>query len=101
MRLADAHLHCGEPDFGLALSVSTAERGTEMKDDITKAIISGNYLDAYWALKRQPPDQVREALDTLDPATLAAFVAGLINEWYRLRAALDAANEALDIDSDF
>ena len=67
-------------------------------DDITRAVVYGNYLDLYWATKRHPHDQVREALAALDAATLATFVVGLINEWYRLQAALDAANEALDIE---
>jgi hypothetical protein len=73
-------------------------RETEMNaDDITRAVVSGNYLDFYWALKRHPPQQVWQVLVKLDAATGMAFITGLINEWYRLRAALDAANEALDV----
>ena len=69
-----------------------------MSTDITQAIVSGNYLDLYWAMKRHPPDQVREALAALDTITLTRFITGLVNEWYRLQVALDAANEELDIE---
>jgi hypothetical protein len=33
----------------------------------------------------------------VDPATLTAFIIKLINEWYRLRTQLAAANEELDV----
>jgi hypothetical protein len=82
----------------LSLFLMHSTRETEMNaDDITRAVVSGNYLDFYWALKRRPPQQVQEALFALDAVTLMTFITGLINEWYRLQAALDAANEALDV----
>ena len=78
------------------LSLSDAQGSMAMNaDDITRAVISGNYLDFYWALKRHPPQQVWQVLSKLDAGM--ALITGLVNEWYRLRAALDAANEALDV----
>jgi hypothetical protein len=82
----------------LSLFLIHSTRETEMNaEDITRAVVSGNYLDFYWALKRHPPQQVWQVLSGLDAAVAMAFITGLINDWYRLRAALDAANEALDV----
>jgi hypothetical protein len=36
----------------------------------------------------------------VDPATLVAFIIRLIEEWYRLRAQPDAANQELDVYAD-
>jgi hypothetical protein len=36
----------------------------------------------------------------VDPVTLAAFIIRLINEWYRLRVQLEAANQELDVYAD-
>jgi hypothetical protein len=65
--------------------------------DITEAVTTSNCIAFYWALKRHPPCVARAALNTLDPDTLVRFMHTLAGEWYRLRAQIEAVNDALDV----
>ena len=71
-----------------------------MSKSIEQAIVTGNFLEFYWRTRRHSPDQVGAILSQVEPAALAAFIIGLINEWYRLRTQLAAANEELDVYKD-
>jgi hypothetical protein len=71
-----------------------------MSKSIEQAAVPGDFLEFYWQTRRHAPDQVRSILSAVDPATLAAFIIRLIEEWYRLRAQLDAANQELDVYAD-
>jgi len=78
-----------------------SEEGQDkMSKSIEQAVVSGDFLEFYWQTRRHSPDKVRSILSVVDPATLTAFIIRLINEWYRLRTQLAAANEELDVYAD-
>lgn len=67
---------------------------------LEQAVVSGDFLEFYWQTKRHSPDQVCSILSAVDPAILIAFTTRLIDEWYRLRAQLEAVNQELDVYAD-
>jgi len=68
-----------------------------MSKSIEQAVVSADFLEFYWQTRRHSPDQVGSILSAVDPATLVRFIIRLINEWYRLRAQLEVANQELDV----